>query len=194
MKRHRQVPTLRGRRRGLRPFHQGELDGLCGVYAVINAVRALCPELTADDAAWIFGSLISVLAKAGTDAVEATTYGIERAEVGRLLRWTRAHVLDEYGVGLTVRRLPRPLRHQVGLATLWQALARAITPSSVAVLGLAGRQSHWTVAIGVTPRQIRLFDSCKMRVLHRRHCRAGRANLRNGISAPCVFIIKRRPS
>ena len=116
------------------------------------------------------------------------------SEVCRLLRWTSAHVRDEYGVSLIVRRLPRPLRHQVRLGTLWQALARAISPSSVAVLGLAGRQSHWTVAIGVTPRQIKLFDSCKMRVLHRRHCRAGRANLRNGISAPCVFIIKRRQS
>ena len=30
----------RGRRR--QPYRQGDLDGFCGVYSAVNAVRALC--------------------------------------------------------------------------------------------------------------------------------------------------------
>src|SRR3954470_21433807 len=32
--------------RRLNPYRQGRLDGLCGVYALINALRLLCPRLT----------------------------------------------------------------------------------------------------------------------------------------------------
>ena len=34
--------------RRLQPYRQGRLDGLCGVYALINALRLLCPRLDED--------------------------------------------------------------------------------------------------------------------------------------------------
>jgi hypothetical protein len=36
-------------RRQLKPYQQGRLDGLCGVYALINALRLLCPRLDEND-------------------------------------------------------------------------------------------------------------------------------------------------
>ena len=35
------------------PYRQGDLDGLCGIYSAVNAVRALCPEVSTDDASWL---------------------------------------------------------------------------------------------------------------------------------------------
>ena len=34
--------------RQVEPYRQGRLDGLCGVYALINALRLLCPRLDED--------------------------------------------------------------------------------------------------------------------------------------------------
>ena len=36
------------RRSGLVPFQQGDLDGLCGIYALINAIRLATEENTRD--------------------------------------------------------------------------------------------------------------------------------------------------
>ncbi len=42
------------RQTGLVPFQQGNLDGLCGIYALINAIRLATEADTRDfpDAAW----------------------------------------------------------------------------------------------------------------------------------------------
>ena len=39
------------------PYCQGDLDGLCGLYAIINALCALCPEIDEDIASGLFGHL-----------------------------------------------------------------------------------------------------------------------------------------
>ena len=39
------------------PYCQGDLDGLCGLYAIINALCALCPEIDEDIALGMFGHL-----------------------------------------------------------------------------------------------------------------------------------------
>ena len=50
------------------PFRQGDLDGLCGAYAVVNAVRlAALPhrKLRRTACAALFGDLVDELAEAG---------------------------------------------------------------------------------------------------------------------------------
>ena len=34
--------------RRIKPYRQGRLDSLCGVYTLINALRLLCPRLDED--------------------------------------------------------------------------------------------------------------------------------------------------
>ena len=50
-------------RRQLKPYRQGRLDGLCGVYALINALRLLCPRLNEDDCERAFCALIQARAR-----------------------------------------------------------------------------------------------------------------------------------
>ncbi len=46
--------------RRLRPYRQGRLDGLCGIYALINALRLLCPKLDEDTCERAFCGIVTV--------------------------------------------------------------------------------------------------------------------------------------
>ncbi len=61
-----------------RPLRQGDLDGLCGVYAIVNAFCALCPELDDDLVQIMFAELIKKLKAANAaSATEAIYDGID---------------------------------------------------------------------------------------------------------------------
>ena len=91
-----------------------------------------------------------------------------------------------------VRRLPNALRRTADIEGLWAALADAVSPTCVAVIGLSGRYWHWTVAVEVTPGQLRLFDSDRLGVLRRKRCTVGKAVTRTSISPMHVFLVSRR--
>ena len=50
-------------RRRIEPLRQGDLDGLCGVYEIVNAVRHPCPAVNEAQAKVLFAALIDVRAK-----------------------------------------------------------------------------------------------------------------------------------
>ena len=99
---------------------------------------------------------------------------------------------DTYEITLVMERLPKPLRQSSSLDDLWRALAEVVNPGRVAVLGLGGRDNHWTVAIGVTSHQIRLADSGRLSVLRRSQCTVGKATKRYSLPPSHVFLIERR--
>jgi hypothetical protein len=43
--------------RRIKPYRQSRLDGLCGTYALINALRLLCPRLDEDACEQVFCAL-----------------------------------------------------------------------------------------------------------------------------------------
>ena len=182
--------AARGRRR--QPYRQGDLDGLCGVYSAVNAVRALCPEVDDDAASCIFEALLLALPKVDADPAATVSWGVGRRQLEHLLKKAIGYVGDELDIRLTVARLPDRLRKTRNLDALWGWLGRRVSPKCVAVLGLGGRHSHWTVAVQVTASQIRLFDSSRMGVLRRKRCTVGKAVNRTAISPVHVFLIARR--
>ena len=52
----RKTPT----KRRVEPYAQGDLDCMCAIYTIINAVRALCPEMTIDASSRLFRRLIGL--------------------------------------------------------------------------------------------------------------------------------------
>ena len=181
----------RRRRRGRRPYQQGDLDGLCGVYSVVNAVRALCRELDQEGAEWLFAHLMQSLSEDGVDVSVAVTGGIGRVELSRLIRAAIAYIAEELEIKLTAKRLPQALRLTTNLGTLWQAFDAALSPTCVAIIGIAGIHSHWTIAVNVTSKQVRLYDSGRIAVLRRGRCTVGKAVNQHGIPPKHVFLIKR---
>jgi hypothetical protein len=180
------------RRRRRRPYRQGDLDGLCGVYSIINAARALCTEIDANGATWLFGRLMQSLRKAGPKPSYAVATGIGRGALIALLRDAMACIEHEYGVTLTARRLPEAQRQIRRLDDLWQTLADAISPTSVAVLGLGGKNSHWTVAVKISAKQIKLFDSSRMGVLRRADCSIREIATHTAIAPAYVIVVTRK--
>ena len=187
----RVLPRGRRRRRVRKPYRQGDLDGLCGVYSIVNAVRALCPELDQEAAEWLFAHLLESLNGSGVDLSIAVACGIGRSELGRLIRAALAYIAEELEIKLTVKRLPKPLRLTTNLGTLWNAFETTLSPTCVAIIGIAGIHSHWTIAAQVTTKQVRLYDSGRIAVLRRGLCTVGKAVNRHGIPPKHVFLLER---
>lgn len=180
------------KRRLPRPYRQGELDGLCGVYSTINAVRTLCPEIDKTAAVYLFETLVYALPDAGIDTTSALVSGIGRSALALIIKSAIAHIRSEHDIELMVRRLPQDLRRSGDLHGLWTWLAERVSPERVAILGLGGRESHWTVAVEVTRHQIKLLDSGSMGVLRRKQCTVGRAATRYSVSPVQVFLVDRK--
>lgn len=156
----------------------------------VDAVRALCPEFDQEDATWLFNCLMCELPE-GLRLEYAVTEGVWQSVLERMIRQAINAVSDEYDIVLGMKRPPKTLRHSADLKAFWNWLASQLSPTRVAILGLGGRHSHWTVAVAVTRLQIRLYDSGELKVLRRKRCTVGRASSRSSISPAHVFVINR---
>lgn len=149
----------------MRPYRQGDLDGLCGVYAILNGLRLLSESRARSS---IHRKLFAELTRA--------------LPSGRL----RAAMSD----GLTAQDLVRavasvfprhehPLVQGVGLQQPWrrrnyrtqEALLRDLrevssrTDQAVIVHIVTPKFRHWSVVRSVSSSGIRLVDSTAMREL-----------------------------
>jgi len=141
-----------------RPFEQGDLDGLCGVYAVVNATRlAAHPHrrLRAADCHELFAALLAELAGEGR-LRGFVAAGLGTRVMARLLRRAERWLRKRHGLALEVRR-PFAKRDQPEpeecLRVLTEHLAR---PGTAAIVG---SDEHWTVVRAVTPKRLLLADS-----------------------------------
>lgn len=174
-----------------KPFQQGDLDGLCGVYSIVNAVRVLCPEVDAATAEYLFDILLQKLLLTVTNPSIAVSWGIGRLDLMSLGEEAITYMLDDFDIRLRMRRLPKTLRKGANRDELLNYLRETVTPACVAIVGLSGRHSHWTVATQVTAHSLRLADSSRMRSLSRAHCTVRRTNKRHQIVPMLVVLIER---
>ena len=128
----------------LKPFRQGRLDGLCGIYSVVNAARlAIWPAqlLTRESCRDLFGLLAAELAHRAK-LLDVLTGGSRHVLVSTLLREADGWLRDAYEIRLHYRR---PYRDQPSVkvaaiaATLAQHLAAGRTS---AIAGLTGTFDH----------------------------------------------------
>ena len=175
--------------RRLRPYQQGRLDGLCGLYALINALRLLCPRLDEDACERVFCALIRARARQTASPLAVISHGLSRRELVQLIDPWRRFVRKELGIKLTVERLKVS---EPTLPGLWQGLCEALDGGqSVAIVGLDGAARHWTVAYAATERTLRVADSCGLRMIFRSRCTMGRTSLRYRLRPSEVLVVRR---
>ena len=174
--------------RQLKPYRQGRLDGLCGVYALINALRLLCPGLDEDDCEAVFCALIQARARHAACPLAVIHGGLSRRELLQLIGVWRRFAARELGVTVTVSRLKV---REPSLHGLWRGLRRALDGTSVAIVGLDGVERHWTVAHAATPRTLRVTDSSGLRAIVRAHCTVGRTRMRYQLRPSEVLVVTR---
>jgi hypothetical protein len=162
---------LTAARRRLTPYRQGQLDGLCGLYALINALRLLCPRLDEDACERVFCALVKARTRQTTSPLAVIADGLSRRELLKLIDPWQRFAARELGIKLTVKRLKVS---EPSLRGIWCSLWEALDGQSVAIIGLDGAERHWTVAYAATERTLRLVDSCGLRMIFRAQCTVGR--------------------
>jgi hypothetical protein len=155
------------RARTFRPYQQGELDGFCGLYSIVNAVavavhsrsgyggQSLLPVRRFDirHAQELFDDLSRLLLKLGVLTTLDPSLGA--AVLAKLLRET-----DEYlrhrGVRLSWSK-PFHKRKNVASAAIVKRIRRHLGEPHTAVI--VGYLDHWSVIRSSSPKRLRLADS-----------------------------------
>lgn len=159
-------PRLASRpsKRALAPLRQGDLDSLCGVYAIVNAVRksAHGHGLRRNEWKELFNLLIDAQEESGT-AVESVTAGIFSKPLWKLARRAVTYCRSR-SIPMAVSR-PIGREHWAGLdLPSWLAI-QAARPATAVVMGLVLPWDHWTVLHSVGRRYVSFYDSSDCRRL-----------------------------
>ena len=159
-------------RSSLLPYHQGHLDGLCGIYAIINAVRLATADrlaLSHDHWTGMFTCLVGEAEKT-LNLTGLVATGLGTRQVMKLARYA-AELVTAYGIGLTVNRplLRSPVLPIDGLIEQLRHLLEY--PGSAVLIGIGGKLDHWSVLSSVSGHYLNLFDSGGFQRIRIDNCR-----------------------
>jgi hypothetical protein len=173
------------------PFRQGDLDALCGCYAVVNAVRlAALPRRRLGRAACLglFAALVDELAEAGRLRAFVTG-GVGTGVLARLLRRAERWLDAEHGLALEVSR---PFRRGDRLDAEGRLRLLAGHLAQGGTSAIVGTGDHWTVVSVVRGGRLLLADSHD-----RRHYVAakafGKAAAASRLYLPGTFLLRVTP-
>lgn len=159
--------------RVLTTWSQGELDGLCGIYAVINAMKILAMsrghEFSDSDGARLFKEMVKYLDSRNL-MPNALWDGTSIQHVRDFLHTAKRFMRKQYGLEIVHKALARHgeiTRKDVFWRVLDAALIRGpeynfkhkTDHARVALIGLGLPMPHWTLAYGVSDKSINLIDS-----------------------------------
>ena len=146
----------------LKPLRQGDLDGLCGVYAILNALQWLLPRARNPDyLTALFDDIIGAIY-----TIDNIKDGGEEPELTNVFQFIKERVADDFGAVMEMSVL-------AGAEGKFEQPDRAIAAafaearSGVLILGFEGLDSHWTVVRGMTTTEVILFDSWEYRTFDR---------------------------
>ena len=80
----------------LKPLRQGDLDGLCGVYAILNALQWLLPKARDTDyLTKLFDKIIGAIY-----TINNVKDGGEEPELRKVFQFIKERVLDDFGMAM----------------------------------------------------------------------------------------------
>ena len=145
---------------GYDPLHQGDLDGLCGLYAIINAVcivSAPVRQLNGRDVRWLMKS-------GGTyhNQEQALPKVMIKGMSAKKQRKLASHLLDALcqrtGVKLVARSRPSasggPRRLQ-----LFRTIEDSLAEGAAVLVCLQNTHNHFTVVVGCSETRLYVADS-----------------------------------
>lgn len=150
----------------LKPYEQGKLDCMCGIYSVVNAARII-RNLNDDQSQELFKQIVFYL-KDIKELPTILTEGMNIHVLGGILR----EVISE---GIQ-RSIPFHKKPQIGIGDFWVEMMQFLNEGEdlgerrTILLSLDGAHEHWTVIRSMTGRGITLFDSDGLKHLSRRAC------------------------
>ncbi len=172
-----------------RAYQQGDLDGLCGIYAIVNALCHVL-HLRDEQCQKLFEKLLEALGQDSPRLHEPLLRGIRFQQLKRLVTAVSRCRLEGQKLTFDARRLQLK-RQQRTLPNLWTALDEEVGPTCVAIIGLAGIMDHWCVVFRVTPKTLWLLDSSGQTRIYRSRCTVRSSRTRYCLEAGEILLIKR---
>src|SRR4051812_31992671 len=108
------------RRLDIAPYRQGQLDGLCGLYALINAIRLATHFHTGEFSHGVWRDLLLALLGEAEDVVGTATavvHGIRTKALYELGKRAERHLASEHDITVNVSRAPGPKHSFDGLVS-----------------------------------------------------------------------------
>lgn len=150
----------------LSPYEQGYLDGLCGIYSIINATRLIVKDMREEDAMKLFSKCMRHVEKRKSLG-KVSTEGVNEIDIWSILKKV---VLVDYGV-----KAERPFYHagELPVYDFFMELSE--------YFGKEGKRSaiiciecedwdHWTVIRSLTMKRLMLFDSSMIKTINTSRC------------------------
>lgn len=160
--------SLRGARM-IEPVSQGDYDGLCGLYCIINAFRLVSApyeELSRDTVKALFKAGVTFLARRGrlSRAVQSAV------EEGTWPRLADHMATEARRLGFCIV-LEQSLKHnRMASADITRLIERLITSGKAPMVFMRGKYRHYSVISGYTPASFKLFDSFGYHWVRRSSC------------------------
>ncbi len=147
------------------PYRQGQLDALCGIYAIINGVRNACASASIrrqSIPSGLFADLLKALEARG-QAQEVICDGMGFRGHERCLKVAREH-LRRRNVEMTWSR-PWKGKKRLNLAMAFKAIQGHVNkPGNTALLSFTTHYyQHWTVIQAVSGGNVKFSDSAGMK-------------------------------
>ncbi len=145
-----------------RPLRQGDLDGLCGVYAVLNALQWLVPAAqNFNDLTKLFNKMMGSIIH-----IDDVRDGGEEPEIEVVHAFVAEAANRKFKVNFV--RVPRGADAKVfKTPDLAMEAKFKEKEKGVFIFGFEGLDSHFTVARAVAAKRVMLFDSWEYRYLER---------------------------
>lgn len=156
----------------MKPYEQGGLDGLCAIYSIVNAVR-IVSSISDAEAKALFRRILEHLEQT-RDLSRVLSEGIGLVTIGGIF----GKVVGDL---IPYRTMPYKNKPGTPLDEFWSEMTRFLeTDTHRAILiGLGGPAwDHWSIIHEITARQVRFFDSHKLRHLNRNRCTTTRSTSR----------------
>jgi len=148
----------------VKPYEQGALDGLCAVYSIVNAARIIS-GLGEEESKELFEEIILYLEKTN-DLSKILVSGIGLTTIGGILG-------DVVGKRIRHRSMPFKQYPDTPLDDFWSEMMAFLHGGEkrAILIGLGGPSwDHWSIVESITEKQIRFFDSYKLKRLNRSRC------------------------
>jgi hypothetical protein len=160
------------------PYEQGYLDGLCGLYSVINAIRLVCKNTTEDECMILLKKIIKNLEKRKKIS-NIIIEGINEDEIRFILK----EVIEPL-YPITWER-PYRKRKKLTINAFWNGVSTFLKEGNrraVIVSMETKRWDHWSVIYRITENQMSFFDSSDLKRVYRKRCTAGKRITKQMIS------------
>ena len=149
-----------------KPYQQGDLDGLCGIYATINAAKLISNIINTEEWQEIFLKILKLQIKQ-RKSVLFMVHGLNDSKVGKILQRIISHNLH-----IKYKR-PFKRRKKVGISEYWDHLYEFLNGQdqrSAIIWYETRNQCHWTAVADITLNRLYLFDSIGRKTINRKLC------------------------